>query len=157
MAQMIFLEYENPEKDITLYINSPGGYVSAGLAIYDTMQHIRPNVATICVGDSISMAAILLAAGTKGKRYALPHSRIMLHQPSGAVTGQSTDIQVHAKELVRTREMLTKIIAEHSGRSIEEVREKTERDFFLTAEEALEFGVIDEIFKPHKAVPDIKA
>ena len=127
MAQMIFLEYENPEKDITLYINSPGGYVSAGLAIYDTMQHIRPNVATICVGDSISMAAILLASGTKGKRYALPHSRIMLHQPSGAVTGQSTDIQVHAKELVRTREMLTKIIAEHSGRSIDEVREKTER------------------------------
>ena len=157
MAQLIFLEYENPEKDITLYINSPGGYVSAGLAIYDTMQHIRPNVATICVGDSISMAAILLAAGTKGKRYALPHSRIMLHQPSGAVTGQSTDIQVHAKELVRTREMLTKIIAEHSGRSIEEVREKTERDFFLTPEEALEFGVIDEIFKPHKAEPIIKA
>ena len=157
MAQMIFLEYENPEKDITLYINSPGGYVSAGLAIYDTMQHIRPNVATICVGDSISMAAILLAAGTKGKRYALPHSRIMLHQPSGAVTGQSTDIQVHAKELVRTREMLTKIIAEHSGRSIEEVREKTERDFFLTPEEALEFGVIDEIFKPHKSEPIIKA
>ena len=150
MAQMIFLEYENPEKDITLYINSPGGYVSAGLAIYDTMQHIRPNVATICVGDSISMAAILLASGTKGKRYALPHSRIMLHQPSGAVTGQSTDIQVHAKELVRTREMLSQIIAEHSGRSIEEVREKTERDFFLTPEEALEFGVIDEIFKPHK-------
>ena len=156
MAQMIFLEYENPEKDITLYINGPGGYVSAGLAIYDTMQHIRPNVATICVGDNISMAAILLAAGTKGKRYALPHSRIMLHQPSGAVTGQSTDIQVHAKELVRTREMLTKIIAEHSGRSIEEVREKTERDFFLTAEEALEFGVIDEIFKPHKNLPNAK-
>ena len=154
MAQMIFLEYENPEKDITLYINSPGGYVSAGLAIYDTMQHIRPNVATICVGDSISMAAILLAAGTKGKRYALPHSRIMLHQPSGAVTGQSTDIQVHAKELVRTREMLSKIIAEHTGRSIEDVREKTERDFFLTAEEALEFGVIDEIFKPHKNLPN---
>ncbi len=156
MAQMIFLEYENPEKDITLYINSPGGYVSAGLAIYDTMQHIRPNVATICVGDSISMAAILLAAGTKGKRYALPHSRIMLHQPSGAVTGQSTDIQVHAKELVRTREMLSKIIAEHTGRSIENVREKTERDFFLTAEEALEFGVIDEIFKPHKNLPNAK-
>ena len=156
MAQMIFLEYENPEKDITLYINSPGGYVSAGLAIYDTMQHIRPKVATICVGDSISMAAILLAAGTKGKRYALPHSRIMLHQPSGAVTGQSTDIQVHAKELVRTREMLSKIIAEHTGRSIEDVREKTERDFFLTAEEALEFGVIDEIFKPHKNLPNAK-
>ena len=157
VAELLFLEAAAPDKPISLYINSPGGAVTAGLAIYDTMQHIRPNVATICVGDSISMAAILLAAGTKGKRYALPHSRIMLHQPSGAVTGQSTDIQVHAKELVRTREMLTKIIAEHSGRSIEEVREKTERDFFLTAEEALEFGVIDEIFKPHKAVPDIKA
>lgn len=156
MAQMIFLEYENPEKDITLYINSPGGYVSAGLAIYDTMRHIRPDVATICIGDSISMAAILLAAGTKGKRYALPHSRIMLHQPSGAVTGQSTDIQVHARELVRMREMLTTIIAEHSGRTVDEVREKTERDFFLTPEEALEFGVIDEIFKPHKADAPIK-
>lgn len=156
MAQLIYLEYENPEKDITLYINSPGGYVSAGLAIYDTMRHIRPDIATICIGDSISMAAILLAAGTKGKRYALPHSRIMLHQPSGAVTGQSTDIQVHARELVRTREMLTEIIAEHSGRTVDEVRAKTERDFFLTPEEALEFGVIDEIFKPHKADSSIK-
>lgn len=156
MAQLIYLEYENPEKDITLYINSPGGYVSAGLAIYDTMRHIRPDIATICIGDSISMAAILLAAGTKGKRYALPHSRIMLHQPSGAVTGQSTDIQVHARELVRTREMLTEIIAEHSGRTVDEVRAKTERDFFLTPEEALEFGVIDEIFKPHKADSPIK-
>ncbi len=150
MAQLIFLEYENPEKDITLYINSPGGYVSAGLAIYDTMQHIRPNIATICIGNSISMAAILLAAGTKGKRYALPHSRIMLHQPSGAATGQSTDIQIHAKEIIKTRETLTEIIAKHSGRDINDVRTKTDRDFYMSPEEALEFGVIDEIFNPHK-------
>jgi len=150
MAQLIFLEYENPEKDITVYINSPGGYVSAGLAIYDTMQHIRPNIATICIGNSISMAAILLAAGTKGKRYALPHSRIMLHQPSGAATGQSTDIQIHAKEIIKTRETLTEIIAKHSGRDINEVRTKTDRDFYMSPEEALEFGVIDEIFNPHK-------
>ncbi len=150
MAQLIFLEYENPEKDITLYINRPGGYVSAGLAIYDTMQHIRPNIATICIGNSISMAAILLAAGTKGKRYALPHSRIMLHQPSGAATGQSTDIQIHAKEIIKTRETLTEIIAKHSGRDINDVRTKTDRDFYMSPEEALEFGVIDEIFNPHK-------
>ncbi len=150
MAQLIFLEYENPEKDITMYINSPGGYVSAGLAIYDTMQHIRPNVATICIGNSISMAAVLLAAGSKGKRYALPHSRIMLHQPSGSAGGQSTDIQIHAKEILRTRETLTEIIAKHSGRSLEEVRAKTERDFYLSPEEALEFGIIDEIFHPRK-------
>ena len=110
MAQLIFLEYENPEKDITLYINSPGGYVSAGLAIYDTMQHVRPNIATICIGSCASMAAVLLAAGTKGKRYALPHSRIMLHQPSGAATGQSTDIQITAKEIVRTKDTLTEIV-----------------------------------------------
>lgn len=148
MAQLIFLEYENPEKDITLYINSPGGYVSAGLAIYDTMQHIRPNIATICIGNSISMAAVLLAAGTKGKRYALPHSRIMLHQPSGAATGQSSDIQIHAKEIVRTREVLSEIIALHTGRDLKEVKEKTERDFYMSPEEALSFGLIDEIFHP---------
>ncbi len=150
MAQLIFLEYENPEKDITMYINSPGGYVSAGLAIYDTMQHIRPNVATICIGNSISMAAVLLAAGSKGKRYALPHSRIMLHQPSGAAGGQSTDIQIHAKEIMRTRETLTEIIAKHSGKTLEEVRAKTDRDFYMSPEEALEFGIIDEIFNPRK-------
>ncbi|MFA6624037.1 MAG: ATP-dependent Clp protease proteolytic subunit [Fibrobacteraceae bacterium] len=152
MAQLIFLEYENPEKDITLYINSPGGYVSSGLAIYDTMQHIRPNIATICIGNSISMAAVLLAAGTKGKRYALPHSRIMLHQPSGAATGQSTDIQIHAKEIIRTRDMLNEIISKHTGRDLAEVRQKTDRDFYLSPEEALAFGVIDEIFPPHKQV-----
>ncbi len=150
MAQLIFLEYENPEKDITLYINSPGGYVSAGLAIYDTMQHVRPNIATICIGSCASMAAVLLAAGTKGKRYALPHSRIMLHQPSGAATGQSTDIQITAKEIIRTKDTLTEIVAKHTGRAVEEVREKTDRDFYMSPEEAKTFGVIDEIFVPRK-------
>ncbi len=150
MAQLIFLEYENPEKDITLYINSPGGYVSAGLAIYDTMQHVRPNIATICIGNCASMAAVLLAAGTKGKRYALPHSRIMLHQPSGAATGQSTDIQITAKEIVRTKETLAEIVAKHTGKSIDEVREKTDRDFYMGPEDAKAFGVIDEIFVPRK-------
>ena len=150
MAQLIFLEYENPEKDITLYINSPGGYVSAGLAIYDTMQHVRPNIATICIGNCASMAAVLLAAGTKGKRYALPHSRIMLHQPSGAATGQSTDIQITAKEIIRTKDTLAEIVAKHTGKSIEEVREKTDRDFYMGPEEAKAFGVIDEIFVPRK-------
>lgn len=150
MAQLIFLEYENPEKDITLYINSPGGYVSAGLAIYDTMQHVRPNIATICIGSCASMAAVLLAAGTKGKRYALPHSRIMLHQPSGAATGQSTDIQITAKEIVRTKDTLAEIVAKHTGKAIDEVREKTDRDFYMSPEEAKTFGVIDEIFVPRK-------
>ena len=150
MAQLIFLEYENPEKDITLYINSPGGYVSAGLAIYDTMQHGRPNIATICIGSCASMAAVLLAAGTKGKRYALPHSRIMLHQPSGAATGQSTDIQITAKEIIRTKDTLTEIVAKHTGKPVEEVREKTDRDFYMSPEEAKSFGVIDEIFVPRK-------
>ena len=150
MAQLIFLEYENPEKDITLYINSPGGYVSAGLAIYDTMRHVRPNIATICIGSCASMAAVLLAAGTKGKRYALPHSRIMLHQPSGAATGQSTDIQITAKEIIRTKDTLTEIVAKHTGRAVDEVREKTDRDFYMGPEEAKAFGVIDEIFVPRK-------
>jgi ATP-dependent Clp protease protease subunit len=150
MAQLIFLEYENPEKDITLYINSPGGYVSAGLAIYDTMQHVRPNIATICIGSCASMAAVLLAAGTKGKRYALPHSRIMLHQPSGAATGQSTDIQITAKEIIRTKDTLTEIVAKHTSKPVEEVREKTDRDFYMSPEEAKAFGVIDEIFVPRK-------
>ncbi|NLB63233.1 MAG: ATP-dependent Clp protease proteolytic subunit [Fibrobacter sp.] len=150
MAQMILLEYENPEKDIVLYINSPGGYVTAGMAIYDTMQHVRPDVVTICVGSCISMAAVLLGAGTKGKRYALPNSRIMLHQPMGAATGQSSDIQIHAKEIVRTREQLNEIVANHTGRKIEDVREKTDRDFYMSAQDALDFGIIDEIFEPRK-------
>ena len=150
VAQMLFLESEDPDKDIQFYINSPGGSVSAGLAIYDTMQHIRPNIATICIGNSVSMAAVLLAAGSKGKRYALPNSRIMLHQPSGAAGGQSSDIQIHAREIMRTKETLAEIVAKHSGRSLEEVYKKTDRDFYLSPKEALEFGIIDEIFTPRK-------
>jgi ATP-dependent Clp protease protease subunit len=148
MAQLIFLEYEDPEKDITLYINSPGGYVSAGLGIYDTIQHIKPDVSTICLGSAVSMGAILLAAGAAGKRYGLPNSRVMLHQPSGGAGGQSSDIQIHAKEIVRTREQLNGIIAKHTGKTKKEVGKRTDRDFFLSAEEALKFGVIDEIFTP---------
>jgi ATP-dependent Clp protease, protease subunit len=148
MAQLIFLEYEDPEKDITLYINSPGGYVSSGLAIFDTMQHIKPDVVTICIGSCVSMGAVLLASGAKGKRYALPHSRIMLHQPSGSATGQSSDIQIHAKEIVRTKLALNQILSDKTGRTITEVKDKTERDFFLSPEEAIEFGIIDEIFHP---------
>jgi ATP-dependent Clp protease protease subunit len=152
MAQMIYLEYENPEKDIILYINSPGGYVSSGMAIYDTMQHIRPDVVTICMGSAISMAAVLLAAGTKGKRYVLPHSKVMLHQPMGAATGQSSDIQIHAKEIVRSRDQLAQIVSKHTGKSIADVREKTDRDFYMSPEDALEFGIVDEIFQPRKGL-----
>lgn len=148
MAQLILLEYEDPEKDIILYLNTPGGYVSAGLAIYDTIQHIKPNVSTICVGSCISMGAILLAAGTKGKRFALPNSRIMMHQPSGGAGGQSSDIQIHAKEIVKTRETLVEILSKHSGRDADSIRSKIDRDFFMSPEEALEFGLIDEIFSP---------
>ncbi len=151
MAQLILLEYDDPDKDILLYLNTPGGLVDAGLAIYDTIQHIKPDVSTICVGSCASMGAVLLAAGAKGKRYALPHSHIMLHQPSGGAGGQSTDIQIHAREIVRMRESLNAIISKHSGRPLDEVTKKTERDLYLNAEEALEFGVIDEILHPKKA------
>jgi ATP-dependent Clp protease protease subunit len=150
MAQLIFLEYDNPEKDITLYINSPGGYVSSGLAIYDTMQHVRPDIVTIAIGSCISMGAVLLASGTKGKRYALPHSRIMLHQPSGGATGQSADIQIHAREIIRTRDNLLDIMSIATGRSTQEIKEKTDRDFFMDAKEAMEFGIVDEILFPKK-------
>jgi ATP-dependent Clp protease, protease subunit len=150
MAQLIFLEYEDPDKDITLYINSPGGYVSAGLAIYDTMQHIKPDIATICIGNCISLGALLLASGTKGKRYALPHSRIMLHQPSGGAGGQSSDIQIHAREIVKTRDTLADILSIASGRTIEDVKAKTERDFYMSPQEAIEFGIIDEILDSKK-------
>lgn len=148
MAQLILLEYEDPEKDITLYINSPGGYVSAGLGIYDTMQHIKPDVQTICVGSAISMGAVLLTAGAAGKRFALPNSRVMMHQPSGGAGGQSSDIQIHAQEIVKTRSKLNDILASHCHRPAEEVLAKTERDFFMSAEEALEFGAVDEILYP---------
>jgi len=148
IAQLIYLEYENKQKDITLYINSPGGYISSGLAIYDTIQYISSDVVTICIGEASLMAAIILAAGTKGKRFALPHSRIMLHQPQGYAKGQSSDIQIHAKEVINTRDKLNDILAKHTGKSTEEIKKKTDRDFYLTPQEALEFGIIDEIYKP---------
>ena len=145
IAQMLFLESEDPDKDINLYINSPGGAVTAGMAIYDTMQYIRPDIVTICMGQNTSMAALLLAAGAHGKRYALPHSRIMIHQPLGGAQGQATDIDIQAKEILKVRDTLNKILFEHTGQPIEKIREDTERDYFMTAEEAKEYGIIDKI------------
>jgi ATP-dependent Clp protease protease subunit len=145
MAQLIFLEYEDADKDITIYINSPGGYVSSGLAIYDTIQFIKPDITTICIGQASSMAAILLAAGTKGKRYALPHSRIMLHQPIGGATGQATDIAIHAKEIVRIKEELCNILVKHTKQKPDIIKKDTDRNFFISAEDAKEYGIIDEV------------
>jgi len=145
MAQLIFLEYEDPEKDITIYINSPGGVVSSGLAIYDTMQYIKPDVSTICIGQAASMGAVLLAAGTKGKRFALPHARVMLHQPIGGAGGQAADIAIHAKEIVRVKNNLNEIIQKHSGQGIEVISRDTDRNFYMSAEEAKAYGLIDEI------------
>jgi len=145
MAQLIFLEYEDADKDITIYINSPGGVVSAGLAIYDTMQYIRPDVCTICIGQAASMGAILLAAGAKGKRYALPHSRIMLHQPAGGAGGQAADIAIHAKEILRIKEALNQILVQHTGQKTDIIRKDTDRNFFMDVHEAKTYGIIDEI------------
>jgi ATP-dependent Clp protease protease subunit len=145
IAQMLFLESENPEKDIYLYVNSPGGHVTAGLAMYDTIQYIKPSVATICIGQAASMAAVILAAGAKGKRYALPHARVMLHQVLGGVEGQATDIEIHAKEILRLREEINQILAMHIGQPLERIEKDTERDFFLTSKDALDYGVVDAI------------
>lgn len=145
IAQMLFLESEDPDKDINVYINSPGGSVTAGLAIYDTMQYIKPDVATICMGQTTSMAALLLTAGTTGKRYALPHARIMIHQPLGGAQGQATDIDIHAREILKIRDTINQIIAKHTGQPIERIIKDTERDFFMSAEEAKEYGLIDRI------------
>jgi ATP-dependent Clp protease protease subunit len=145
IAQLLFLEAEDPDKDIALYINSPGGSISAGMAIYDTMQHIKADVSTICVGLAASMGAFLLAAGEKGKRFALPNSEIMIHQPSGGTQGQATDIEIHAKRIIRMRESLNRIMANRTGQSLEKIEQDTERDYFMTAEEAVEYGIIDEI------------
>ncbi|MCX7727208.1 MAG: ATP-dependent Clp endopeptidase proteolytic subunit ClpP [Chitinispirillaceae bacterium] len=150
MAQLIFLEYEDPEKDITIYINSPGGIVSSGLAIYDTIQYIKPDVCTICIGEAASMAAILLAAGTKGKRYALPHSRIMLHQPLGGVGGQAVDVAIHAKEIVRVKQTLNQILQKHTGQPLEVIARDTDRNFYMTSEEAKAYGIVDEILTARK-------
>lgn len=145
MAQLIFLEYEDADKDITIYVNSPGGYVSAGLAIYDTIQFIKPDVCTICIGQASSMGAVLLASGKKGKRYALPHSRIMLHQPLGGAGGQASDIAIHAKEIVRVKETINEILVKHTGQDMSVIKRDTDRNFFMNSSEALKYGVIDEI------------
>ena len=145
VAQMLFLEAEDPDKDIYLYINSPGGVVTAGMAIYDTMQYIKPDVATICIGQAASMGSLLLTAGAKGKRFALPNARIMIHQPLGGARGQSTDVQIQAKELLRTRHMLNEILSERTGKSMEQVENDTERDNFMSASEAVEYGLIDKV------------
>ncbi|HUU49460.1 MAG TPA: ATP-dependent Clp endopeptidase proteolytic subunit ClpP [Nitrospinota bacterium] len=145
IAQLLFLEAEEPEQDIYLYVNCPGGIVTAGLALYDTMQYIKPDVQTICIGQATSMGALLLAAGTKGKRFSLPNARIMIHQPLGGFQGQATDIDIHAKEILRMRESLDRILAHHTGRSYETVRKDTERDFFMSGERAKEYGIIDEV------------
>jgi ATP-dependent Clp protease protease subunit len=150
VAQMLFLESEDPDKDIMLYINSPGGLVTAGMMIYDTMQYVRCDVATICMGQAASMGAWLLAAGTKGKRYSLPNARIMLHQPLGGFQGQATDIDIHAKEILKTRDRMNELLSKHTGHPLEKIKHDTERDFFMSAGEAKEYGVIDEILVKKK-------
>lgn len=145
IAQMLFLEAEDPDKDIWLYINSPGGVVPAGLAIYDTMQYIRPQINTICMGLAASMGAVLLAAGSPGKRFTLPHARIMIHQPLGGVQGQAADIAIHAQEILRTREILNEILAKHTGQPLERIQKDTDRDFFMSAEDAKKYGIVDEV------------
>ncbi len=147
VAQLLFLESENPDKDINLYINSPGGVVSSGLAIYDTMQFIRCDVSTMCVGQAASMGAVLLAAGAKDKRYALPHSRVMIHQPLGGFQGQATDIDIHAREILKLRAELNEILAEHTGQSVDKIAEDTERDNFMDPQQALKYGLIDKVFE----------
>jgi len=145
MAQLIFLEYEDPDKDIYLYINSPGGYVSSGLAIYDTIQYIRPDVSTICMGQASSMAALLLVSGAKGKRFALPHARVMIHQPQGGAGGQASDIAIHAREIVKLKKSLNLIFAKHTGKPVEVIEKDSDRNFHLSAKESKEYGIIDDI------------
>jgi ATP-dependent Clp protease, protease subunit len=147
IAQLLFLESEDTEKPITMYINSPGGSVTAGLAIYDTMQYIKPDVSTLCMGQASSMGALLLAAGAKGKRLALPNSRIMIHQPLGGAQGQATDIEIQAREIMKVKTNIHKILVEHTGQSIEKIREDTERDYFMNAEQAMEYGIIDRVIR----------
>src|ERR1043166_804610 len=156
VAQLLFLEAEDPEKDINLYINSPGGSVTAGLGIYDTMQYIKPPINTICLGQAASMGALLLAAGTKGKRFALPNARVMIHQPMGGFQGQATEIDIHAREILKVRERLNEIFAKHTGQPLEKIALDTERDYFMSGEEAKKYGVIDEVItRPPKAIKDL--
>lgn len=145
IAQLLYLEAEDPEKDIYLYVNSPGGYVTAGLAIYDTMQYIRANVSTICIGQAASMGALLLCAGTKGKRFALPYARILIHQPLGGASGQATDIEIQAREILKIREIINEIFVKHTGQSMQKIQADTERDFYMSAEEARKYGIVDEV------------
>jgi ATP-dependent Clp protease, protease subunit len=145
IAQLLFLEAEDPQKDINLYINSPGGLVTSGLAIYDTIQYIRPDVSCICIGQASSMGALLLAAGTKGKRFALPNSRILIHQPMGGFQGQATDVDIHAREILRMRERLNEIMANHTGQPMDRIRQDTDRDFFMSGEEAQKYGIVDQV------------
>ena len=152
IAQLLFLESEDPDKDIMLYINSPGGHVTAGLAIYDTMQYVRCDVATICMGQAASMGAFLLAAGAKGKRYSLPHARILIHQPLGGFQGQATDIDIHAKEILRTRDKLNELLAKHTGQPLDRIRNDTERDYFMGPMESKEYGLIDDVITHKKDV-----
>jgi ATP-dependent Clp protease protease subunit len=147
IAQLLFLEAEDPDKDISIYINSPGGSVTAGLAIYDTMQFIKPDISTFCVGQCASMAAVLLAAGTKGKRYALPNARILIHQPLGGVSGQATDIEIHAREILRIREMLNDILVRHTGQDAERISKDTDRDYIMSAPQAVEYGIVDQVIR----------
>jgi len=145
IAELLFLESEDPDKDVMLYVNSPGGDVSAGLAIYDAMEYVRPDVATFCMGEAASMGALLIAAGAKGKRYALPHTRLLIHQPIGALAGQVSDIAIHAQEILRTRSELNRLLAEHTGQPVERIARDAERDFFMTAREAQSYGLVDEV------------
>jgi len=153
VAQLLFLESENPEKDVALYINSPGGVVTAGLAIYDTMQFIKPDVSTICVGQAASMGAVLLAGGSAGKRFALPHARVMIHQPLGGFQGQAADMEIHAKEMLETRERLNKILAKHTGQSVERIKQDTDRDRFMDWQEAQRYGLIDKVLEKRGEIP----
>ena len=155
IAQLLFLESEDPEKDINIYINSPGGVITAGLAIYDTIQYIKPDVSTLCMGQAASMGAVLLAAGAKGKRFALPHSRIMIHQPLGGFQGQATDIDIQAREILRMREELNQILAGHTGQNIDKIREDTERDFFMSGDQSVEYGIIDKVVEK-KEIKEVK-
>lgn len=150
VAQLLFLEAEDPEKDIYLYINSPGGVITSGMSMFDTMNYIKPDVCTICIGQAASMGAFLLSSGAKGKRFSLPHSRIMIHQPLGGAQGQATDIQIQAKEILRMKEMLNKMLAEQTGQEISKIEEDTERDNFMSADEACEYGLIDKVITNHK-------
>ncbi|MEG3638156.1 ATP-dependent Clp endopeptidase proteolytic subunit ClpP [Magnetococcus sp. PR-3] len=156
VAQLLFLESENPEKDIHLYINSPGGSVTAGMAIYDTMQFIRPNVSTLCIGQAASMGAVLLAAGEAGKRLVLPNARVMIHQPLGGFQGQATDFEIHAREILRIRENLNEVLAHHCKKPLEQVQNDTERDNFLSAKESVEYGLVDQIIE-HREVPEAES